>query len=96
MRLFEFITGPKVDDWLVRMVGLLAVSIGITLLLAVRVGEVARAILVLAMTSALSFAAIDVYYALTGRISKVYLLDAPLEIVFATAAFTLIRKQKSL
>jgi hypothetical protein len=27
---FEAITGPKVDDWLVRMVGLLAAVIGAT------------------------------------------------------------------
>ena len=33
-RSFEAVTGPKVDDWLVRMVGLLAATIGTALLLA--------------------------------------------------------------
>mgnify|MGYP003293179536 CR=1 FL=1 len=28
MRTFELVTGPKTDDWLVRMVGLLAAVIG--------------------------------------------------------------------
>jgi 4-amino-4-deoxy-L-arabinose transferase-like glycosyltransferase len=97
MRFFEWVTGPKVDDWLVRMVGLLAVSIGITLLVAVRAKEITRAILILAITSALSFAAIDIFYSLTGRISMIYLLDAPLEIFFAFASLYLLKsKQKSL
>lgn len=29
---FEAVTGPKTDDWLVHMVGLLAASIGLALL----------------------------------------------------------------
>ena len=36
MRSFELITGPKTDDWLVRTVGVLAASIGLTLLVAAR------------------------------------------------------------
>ncbi len=95
MRLFEYFTGPKVDDWLVRMVGLLVVAIGVTLLVAIRAREVTRSILVLALTSSLSFAAIDIYYSLIGRISRIYLLDAPLELCFAVAAaFALKSKQK--
>ena len=31
---FELVTGPKTDDWLVRMVGLLVVLIGVTLAVA--------------------------------------------------------------
>src|SRR4051794_41964369 len=36
MASFEAVTGPKTDDWLVRMVGLLAAVIGATLLTAGR------------------------------------------------------------
>jgi hypothetical protein len=32
LRTFEMVTGPKTDDWLVRMVGLLAAAIGAALL----------------------------------------------------------------
>jgi hypothetical protein len=73
---FEAITGPKVDDWLVHMVGLLAAVIGGSLLVAARRGTPTRETYVLAIGSALAFAAIDTWYALEGRIAPVYLADA--------------------
>jgi hypothetical protein len=36
---FEAVTGPKTDDWLVKMVGLLAAVIGATLGVAVKHGR---------------------------------------------------------
>jgi hypothetical protein len=77
---FEAITGPKVDDWLVRMVGLLAAVIGTTLLVAARQGTRTREIYVLAIGSAFAFGAIDTWYALQGRIASVYLVDAVVEL----------------
>jgi hypothetical protein len=77
---FEAITGPKVDDWLVHMVGLLAAVIGAALLIAGRRGTWTREIFVLAIGSALAFAAIDIWYGLQGRIAPVYLADAVLEL----------------
>src|SRR5215211_5127347 len=64
---FEAITGPKVDDWLVHMVGLLV---------AARRGTPTRETYALAIGSALAFSAIDTWYALEGRIAPVYLADA--------------------
>lgn len=78
---FEAITGPKVDDWLVKMVGLLAATIGITLAMAVRAGRWSAEVRALAILSALSFAAIDVRYTLSGRISPIYLADAAVELL---------------
>jgi hypothetical protein len=76
---FERVTGPKVDKWLVRTVGVLVAAIGATLVSAgVRrsvTGEVAG----LAVGSAMGLAAIDVFYATKGRISKIYLADALVE-----------------
>lgn len=80
MRTFERVTGPKVDDWLVRMVGLLAAVIGGVLLIrSARPGAHGpdRA---LGVGSAAAFAAIDVAYGGRGRISPVYLADAAAEI----------------
>lgn len=82
MRLFERITGPKTDKWLVQMVGLLAASIGVTLLAGTGEDEIDDVVLTLALTSALSFAAIDVVYTAKRRISPVYLADAALEAAF--------------
>jgi len=81
---FEAITGPKVDDWLVRMVGLLAATIGITLAVAVRGARIGPEVRTLAILSALSFAAIDLRYALPGRISPIYLADAVVELALVT------------
>ena len=81
---FEAVTGPKVDDWLVKMVGLLAATIGITLALAVRFRRWGPEVRTLAILSALSFAAIDLRYALSGRISPIYLADAAAELGIVT------------
>src|ERR671920_827700 len=81
LRSFEAITGPKIDDWLVHMVGLLAVAIGVVLGAAtVRNRVHSLEVVLLAATSAVAFAAIDLRYGLTGRISPVYLADAGVQI----------------
>lgn len=81
MASFEAITGPKAEDWLVRMVGLLAAVIGLTLLVAVRLRHRGSEILVLAVGSAVAFAAVDIRYAVGGVISALYLADAVVELV---------------
>lgn len=76
---FELITGAKTDDWLVKMVGLLAASIGVALLFAARRERPGIEGYVLAIATALSFTAIDVFYVLNGTLLVIYLLDALLE-----------------
>ena len=81
METFELVTGPKTDDWLVHMVGLLAASIGLALWTGARTApRPPDAVVLLAVASAASFAAIDLVYALDGIISAVYLLDAAAEV----------------
>lgn len=82
---FMAITGPKVDLWLVKTVGALVIPIGVTLLVASRRDRPVREVLVLAVGAALAFAAIDCYYALTGRISPIYLVDAAMQFAFVAA-----------
>jgi len=85
---FEAVTGPKLDDWLVKMVGLLAFVIGATIFSAAKRDSITRDLLFLAVGSALAFMAIDVWYALTGRISLIYLADAIVEMgIVATLVF---------
>jgi hypothetical protein len=74
LRSFEWVTGPKTDGWLVKMVGLLAAVIG-----AVLAGRAARGEqpdIALGVGSAAAFGVIDVVYASRGRISPIYLADA--------------------
>ncbi len=79
-RSFEAVTGPKTDWWLVRTVGALIAVAGIALLAdAGRARPSSRAAVVIGTGSALALAAVDLRYAVPGRVRRVYLLDAILE-----------------
>jgi hypothetical protein len=79
-RTFEWVSGPKREPWLVKTVGLLTVVIGAALVTAGRdhprpVRGASGA--TLGIGTALSYAAVDLWYAgIRRRISPVYLLDA--------------------
>lgn len=94
---FMQITGPKTDIWLVKMVGLLSTVIGLTLLLHYfnKKKPVPEAG-VLGVGGALSFAFIDVYYALTDVISNVYMADAAVQVVFVLMWIMMIAKNSSM
>jgi hypothetical protein len=92
MRTFERITGPKVDRWLVRMVGILAATIGGVL--GVRaLDRDSRPDPLLGGVAALGFAAVDTRYATTGRISKIYLADALVELAIVAAWLAALRSR---
>jgi hypothetical protein len=80
---FQLVTGPKTDLWLVKTVGLLVTVVGAVLISASRRGRITPEVALLAVGSALSLATIDLVYALSGRISAVYLGDAVVEIGLA-------------
>jgi hypothetical protein len=75
---FLVVTGPKVDLWLVKTVGVLVAVIGAVLLSASRSRRITNEIVLLAAGSALGLAIIDVVYA--RRISPIYLADAAAEL----------------
>ncbi len=80
---FLAFTGPKDDIWLVRTVGwLLAVSGIVLISAAIRRRRNSIEVIVLAMGNAAVLAGSDTYYALTGQIGGVYLLDSALEVIF--------------
>jgi hypothetical protein len=92
LRTFEYVTGPKTDDWLVHTVGLLLAAIGLAIALAIRVREVGAPICVLAFGAAFALAAIEVFYVASGVIGTIYLVDAAIELALAFAlAWTLVR-----
>jgi len=76
---FMAVTGPKIDIWLVKMVALLSITIGLSILADQR--DHYKSFLLNGM-AALSFLIIDVYYSLTGRISVIYLADALVQLAF--------------
>lgn len=85
---FEALLGAKTDDGLVRLVALLAVAIGLSLLLRSRRQPLQPQTLLLAVGAATSFASIGFWYAATGRIAALYLADAALEGLFALGVAT--------
>lgn len=78
---FQKVTGPKVDLWLVKTVGVIVTVIGAVLIMAGVRGKVTAEIIVLAIGNAFALAAIDVYYVSKKVISKIYLVDAVLEVI---------------
>ena len=83
MRTFEGVTGPKRDHWLVKTVGVLVTTVGLTLMRAGRRGHVHPDVSLLAGLSAAALASIDLVYVMRRRISTVYLLDALPEVLLA-------------
>jgi hypothetical protein len=82
---FEAVFGPKVDRWLVRTVSGLLIVNGLTQL---ATGQNSRSISqarLLGIGTAGVLAAIDFSYAPRGRISKMYLLDALVEVGWIVA-----------
>ena len=91
---FEWVTGEKIDDWLVRTVGVLVLVIGSVLLAAAWRKRITDELAALAVGAALGLTAIDVIYVAVGRIPPVYLLDAVAEVSLVccwTSAFFLQR-----
>jgi hypothetical protein len=93
IRTFQIVTGPKTDLWLVKTVGAVIAVIGLTILVAAlnfSPGPEAAAangtanlnfpIFLLAVASCLALCVVDINYSVKGVISKIYLLDAAIEI----------------
>ena len=90
-RFFESVTGPKADYWLVDMVALLIIVIGAAIGIAAWRRSFTIEMLVLSIAGAVSLALIDIVYGLRGRISRVYLWDALLEIIIILAVLIFAR-----
>jgi hypothetical protein len=84
---FQAVTGPKVDLWLVRTVGVLVTVIGAVLIVAGRRSALGSEIALLAVGSALGLAAIDTIHVLSGTISPIYLSDTVVELGLAACWF---------
>ncbi|MBV8332162.1 MAG: hypothetical protein JO192_05450, partial [Candidatus Eremiobacteraeota bacterium] len=67
--------------WLVQTVGLLVTCVAISLAAGTRRDLPSQETLVLAVSSALALASVDVVHTVRGRISPVYLADAVAELL---------------
>lgn len=83
LRSFEWVSGPKVDDWLVKTVGIEVAVVGAVLAFATRSKRITPEIELLAVGNALGLTAIDLIYVSRRVIRPIYLLDAAIEVGFA-------------
>ena len=79
---FQWITGRKTDLWLVKTAGILLTVIGSVLVLATTRDQINLPVVVLGTASAAGLIAIEAVYVFKQVISRVYLLDALIEVVF--------------
>lgn len=93
MHSFLWVTGPKTNMWLVKMIGLLAVCIGLALLKGSSEKNNTEAVNLLATLSATAFLLVDFYYSFTGVIAKIYLVDGVLQSAFFLAWCLLLVKK---
>jgi hypothetical protein len=85
MRSFEWVFGPKTDDWLERTTAGLLVSAGWSQLRAAGTTEGCAQARRIGLGTAATFLAIDVYYVANGRLRWTYLLDGLMEAGWITA-----------
>jgi len=84
---FEAVFGPKTDRWLVKTVAGLLIVNGLAQLASSPSADGMRQARRLGLGTAAVLAAIDLVYVPAGRISKMYLLDAALEVAWVMAWF---------
>jgi len=90
LRSFVAVTGPKVDDWLVKTVGAIVTVIGVSIGIAALHGrgrgqQIELEIFVVAVGSAAALGAVDVIYVLKRVIPRIYLADAVAEAILIAA-----------
>jgi hypothetical protein len=90
---FEAVTGPKQEWWLVQTVGGLVTVIGSSLLAAARSTRPPADITVLAGGSAAVLAGIDCFYSAKRQIAPTYLIDAGAEIAIGLALLSSLRSR---
>lgn len=78
---FMDVTGPKMDIWLVKTVGVLITVIGTGLLMAAAIKQVNLPVMFIAGFAAIGLMFIDVIYVSINVIPPVYLLDALAELI---------------
>ncbi|HYO08680.1 MAG TPA: hypothetical protein VER17_06875 [Tepidisphaeraceae bacterium] len=91
MRSFMAVTGPKMDRWLVRTVGVLVTVIGGVIAMGAYRRDLDPQVFTLAVASAAGLAAVDVTYVAKRVLEKIYLLDAAAEVAIVLAWLVLWR-----
>ncbi|MFC4874034.1 hypothetical protein [Negadavirga shengliensis] len=73
---FMWVTGPKLEIWLVKTVGVIITMVGTAFLLEAHYNDRSLSMKLLAVLAALGFIYVDIHYVARGTIHPVYLTDA--------------------
>ena len=79
---FMLVSGYKTDIWLVKTVSILLLAVSVCLLINTSAVHPTLPIIMLALLVAVAIAYVDFYYSLNGTISKIYMADGFVEILF--------------
>jgi hypothetical protein len=82
---FMSVTGAKQDIWLVKTFSLLIVCVSLTLFVYLFLKEHSLSVIFLSLMVPAVLAAVDIYYSLNGIISKIYLVDALINLAILIA-----------
>ncbi|HZF87829.1 hypothetical protein [Streptomyces sp.] len=85
LRSFEWVFGPKSDEWLQMTTGGLLVSAGVAQLAAASAPQGPAQARRIGLGTALTLLAVDLVYVPKGRIRPTYLLDAAMQTGWITA-----------
>jgi hypothetical protein len=91
---FEFVTGPKRDDWLVKTVGALLAVIGFGLWRGRQRVSQQPELPLLAVGTAGTLATVDIVYYWRGVLRWVYLVDAAVELVLVAGWLTTLLQRR--
>src|SRR3982750_2047418 len=78
---FMLVTGYKTDIWLVKTVGALLIPISLCMGVHLVIKTDPRPAVLLGLLTTIAFMSIDIYYVSQNIISKIYLLDAAIELI---------------
>jgi hypothetical protein len=93
IKTFMLVSGYKTDIWLVKTVSVLLLAISICLLVNASSNKFNFPIVLLSLLVAIGMAYVDFYYSINGTISKIYMADGFVEILFVIGWFVIILKK---
>jgi hypothetical protein len=96
IRSFIAVTGPKTDIWLVETVAVLILAIAVLLLVHLRYLLPILPVALMAITMSVGLLVIDFYYPSVYRISKIYMVDGILQMIFLVTWLLLLLKRNVL
>jgi hypothetical protein len=91
---FMVVTGPKIDTWLVKTVAVLILVIAICFIGQLLIKGLSLPVIVLAISCCIGLILIECYYVSTGVISRIYLVDAFLHVLFLVAWWACLKRSK--